>query len=263
MTTSEVIKRAIAKFKDETENCTRYLQDKEEEKRMQRSLEEERRVQEMKAEMKKLKKTEKRRGSREDEVSVELPKLVISQFEGTHLDWFRFWNQYETRIDESGISPISKFLYLKELLAPKVHVLIDGLPFTTEGYERTKVFLKSKFGKLSEVGKAHIETVISLPVMNNSNPVRIHSFYEKLVTSVQSLESMGRLQNINGFVRHTLDKLFGVRSELVRSDDDWQEWAYVELVEALMKWTERNPVQSTEKLTENNSERERFDQYPR
>ena len=55
--------------------------------------------------------------------------------------------------------------------------------------------------------KAHIETVISLPVMNNSNPVRIHSFYEKLVTSVQFLESMGKLQNINGFVRHTLDKL--------------------------------------------------------
>ena len=131
MTTSEVIKRAIVKFKDETENCTRYLQDKEEEKRMQRSLEEERRVQEMKAEMKKLKKTEERRRSREDEVSVELLKLVISQFEGTHLDWFHFWNQYETQIDESGTSPISKFLYLKELLAPKVHVLTDGLPFTT------------------------------------------------------------------------------------------------------------------------------------
>ena len=58
--------------------------------------EEERRIQEMKAEMKKLKKTEQRRGSREDEVRVELPKVVISQFEGTHLDWFRFWNQYET-----------------------------------------------------------------------------------------------------------------------------------------------------------------------
>ena len=39
--TNEVIKRAAAKFKDEAENCTRYLQDKEEEKRMQRSLEEE------------------------------------------------------------------------------------------------------------------------------------------------------------------------------------------------------------------------------
>ena len=147
MTASEVIKKAIAKLKDEAENYKRFLQDKEKEKRMQRKLEEERRIQEMKAEMKKLKKTEERRGSREDEVRVKLPKLVISQFEGTHLDWFRFWHQYETQIDKSGLSPISKFSYLKEFLAPKVRVLNDGLPFTTVGYERVKVILKSKFGK--------------------------------------------------------------------------------------------------------------------
>ena len=109
VTTSEVIKRAVAKFKDDAENYGRYLQDKEQEKRMQRRLEEERRIQEMKAEMKKSKKTEEKRGSRKGEVRVKLPKLVISQFEGTHLDRFRFWNQYKTQIDKYGISPISKF----------------------------------------------------------------------------------------------------------------------------------------------------------
>ena len=87
--------------------------------------------------------------------------------------------------------------------------------------------------------------------------------YEKLVTSVQSLESIGKLQNINGFVRHILDKLSGIKPELVRSDDDWQEWTYVELVEALRKWTERKLLQNTEKSSENNAKRVRFDQYPR
>ena len=230
---------------------------------MQRRLEEERRIQEMKAEMKKLKKTEERRGSREDEVRVKLSNLVISQFEGTHLDWFRSWNQCETQIDKSGLSPISKFSYVKDLLAPKARVLIDDLPFTKEGYERAKVILKSKFGKPSEVAKAHIENVIPLPAINNSNPGYIHYFYEKLVTSVQSLESMGKLQNINGFVRHTLDTLSRIRSELVRFDDDWQEWTYGKLVEALKKWTERKPVQSNKKLSENNPKRVGFDQYPR
>ena len=144
VTGSEVIKRAVAKFKDDAENYTRYLQDKEEEKRVQRRLEEEKRIQEMKVEMKKLKKTEERKRSREDEVSVKLPKLVITQFAGTHLDWFRFWNQHETRIDKSALSPTSKFSYLKELLAPKARVLIDGLPFTTEGYERANGYFKVK-----------------------------------------------------------------------------------------------------------------------
>ena len=101
-----------------------------------------------KGEFKKLKQTEERRGSREDEVRVKLPRLVISQFEGTHIDWFRFWNQHETQIDKTGLSPISKFSYLKELLGPKARVIIDGLPFTTEEYERAKVILKSSLGNL-------------------------------------------------------------------------------------------------------------------
>ena len=67
VTASEVIKKAIAKLKYEAENYATDLQDKEEEKRMQRRLEE-RRIQEMKVEMKKLKKTEEGRGSREEEV---------------------------------------------------------------------------------------------------------------------------------------------------------------------------------------------------
>ena len=220
VTTSEVIKRAVAKFKDEAENYTRYLQDKEEEKRMQQRLEEERRIQEMKTEMKKLKKTEKRRGSREDDIRVKIPKLVITQFEGINLAWFRFWYQYETQIDKSSLSPIFKLSYLKELLAPKARVLTDGLPFTTEGYERAKVILKSRFGLTL---KYDMKNFTSLPVINNSYPGRIHSFYEKLATSVHYLDSMGKLQNINGFVRHTLDQLSGIKSELVRSDDDWQE----------------------------------------
>ena len=81
VTPSEVIKRAVEKFQNETENYAIYLQDKEDEKRMQRRLEEERRNQKMnKAEMKKLKKTKEVRGSRGEEVRVKLPKLV-TQFE--------------------------------------------------------------------------------------------------------------------------------------------------------------------------------------
>ena len=43
------------------------------------------------------------------------------------------------------------------------------------------------------------------------------------------MESMGKLENIKRFVRHTLDKLSGIRYEFAKSDDDWQELTYVEL----------------------------------
>ena len=52
------------------------------------------------------------------------------------LDWFHFWNQFEIEINEAKIAPASKFSYLKELLSPRMRLLIDGVPFTSDGYLR-------------------------------------------------------------------------------------------------------------------------------
>ena len=72
----------------------------------------------------------------DEKVSAKLSKVKITKFEETALDWFWFWNQFETEVDQIQISPISKFSYLKEHLVPKVRLLIDGLPFKSDGYAR-------------------------------------------------------------------------------------------------------------------------------
>ena len=74
------------------------------------------------------------------------------------------------------------------------------------------------------------------PVITETNPTRIHEFYEKLVTNIQTLESMGRKKDIRGNVRLTLDKLPRIRADLERLDDNWQEWRFPQLVGALRKW---------------------------
>ena len=90
-------------------------------------------------------------------------------------------SDFETEIDKVEISAIGKFSYLKDFLVPKVRALTDGLPFTTESYARAKSILLAKFGKPSEVTTAHIQCVTSLPVVCNSNPNKIHEFYEKFI----------------------------------------------------------------------------------
>ena len=89
-----------------------------------------------------------------------------------------------------GENCIRKFNYLKEHLAQKVRLLIDTLPFTSQGYSRAIAILKAKFGKPSEVSATDIQCITSLHVITNSNPNQIHEFYEKLVVSVQDLETM-------------------------------------------------------------------------
>ena len=175
--------------------------------------------------------------------TAKLPKLVITKFRGDLTDWPRFWSQFETEIDKAEIAGVTKYSYLKELVDPKIRTEIDGLPFSSEGYERAKNILTRKYGQTSEVVNAYVENIMSLPTIGGTQPARIHDFYEKLLFNVQSLETMGKLREVNGYVRMTIDKLQGIRGDLVRTDDSWREWNFPKLVDELRKWTERNPIQ--------------------
>ena len=73
---------------------------------------------------------------------AKLPKLVISKFEGTYMDWPRFWGQFTENIDKTTATPITKFAYLRELLDAKVRRTVEALPFTPEGYNRAKSILQ-------------------------------------------------------------------------------------------------------------------------
>ena len=83
---------------------------------------------------------------------------------------------------------------------------------------------------------------MNLPHIKGGNPHKIHEFYAKLLPSVQALESMNKLREISGYCRATLDRLEGIRADLTRLDDNWQEWGFPQLVTALGNWTERNPA---------------------
>ena len=139
--------------------------------------------------------------------TAKLPKLVITKFRGELTDWPRFWSQFEVEIDKAEMAGVTKYSYVKELVDPKIRTEIDGLPFSSEGYERAKNILTRKYGQTSEAVNAYVENIMSLPTIGGTPPARIHNFYEKLLFNVQSLETMGKLREVNGYVRMTIDKL--------------------------------------------------------
>lgn len=99
-------------------------------------------------------------------------------------------------MDAAEIAKVTKFSYLKELLEPKLRTAIDGLPLTMEGYERAKNILKTKYGKPTEIVNAYVQTIMSLPIIHGAQPTKIHEFYEKLVYSIQSLKTLGKLREV-------------------------------------------------------------------
>ena len=80
---------------------------------------------------------------------------------------------------------------------------------------------------------------MGLPVISGANPGKIHQFYESLSFNVQALETLGKLKEVNGYVLMSIDKLPGLRGDLVRTDENWQDWDFAKFVYALQGWTER------------------------
>ena len=52
--------------------------------------------------------------------TAKLPKLTITKFDGTYLNWNRFWGQFSEAIDKTEMVLITKFSYLKEFVDLKV-----------------------------------------------------------------------------------------------------------------------------------------------
>ena len=83
--------------------------------------------------------------------------------------------------------------------------MIEGLPFTPEGYNRAKYILEERYGKNSEVIKAYVKLIMNLPAINEINLAKIHKFNDQLMHAVQALQTLKRLETVNGYVSMTLD----------------------------------------------------------
>ncbi|CAB4035486.1 Hypothetical predicted protein, partial [Paramuricea clavata] len=184
-------------------------------------------------------------------VSAKRPKIEITRFNWSPLDWPRFWGQFTETVDKRCVAPVNKLAYLCAFLSPKVKTFIEGLPFDPEGYNRAKAILQNRYGKNSEVIKAYVQLIMDLPTINQVYLKKIHQFNDQLMHAVQALQTLKKLETVNGYVPMTLDKLQAIRGDLVRTDPDWEDWDFSKLSEALRLWARRNPIVETNERDEN------------
>ena len=91
---------------------------------------------------------------------------------------------------------MTKFAYLNEWLTSKARTEIDGLPSTTEGYQRKKNILQNEYGKISETVNTHLQNNFGLPLIDDSNLSEVNEFYKSLLYYTKALETMGKLEMV-------------------------------------------------------------------
>ena len=110
------LKAAMKKEEDEE----KQKEEEKHEEKFQRQMEEKLEIEIKKVEIQK--KSYEVRGEivrAERHINAKFPKLIITKFEGTQIDWFHFWNQYENEINRSELHPVSKLTYLKKVWSQK------------------------------------------------------------------------------------------------------------------------------------------------
>ena len=68
--------------------------------------------------------------------------------------------------------------------------------------------------------------------------------------NVQSLETLGKLSGCLSMVRGVLDKLPGIKADLVNGKPGWQDWGFGELMRSLEEWKAIHPMEVNESVHE-------------
>ena len=124
---------------------------------------------------------------------IKLPKLTIPPFEGDITQWTPFWDSYESAIHQnSSLTEIDKFNYLRSLLKGAGREAISGLMLTTANYDEAISILKKRYGNKQVIISRHMDALMALEaVTSNNNTKALRHLHDKIESNVRSLSALG------------------------------------------------------------------------
>ena len=123
---------------------------------------------------------------------AKLPKLELKKFHGNPMQWYPFWESFESAVHKNpNLSSVDKFNYLKSLLTDTAQSSVAGLALTSANYEKAVDLLKQRFGNRQMVISSHIEVLTKLPKVESIGEVKkLRSLYDTVESHVRGLEGM-------------------------------------------------------------------------
>lgn len=80
-----------------------------------------------------------------------------------------------------------------------------------------------------------MDEIINLNPVKGSNYGKVQEFYEKLSNNFDALQTLEEGDRLHGFVMTTLNKLPQIKPDLVRVEENWEDWSLEKLIDALQK----------------------------
>ena len=122
------------------------------------------------------------------------------------------------------------------MVNPNVRAEIANLKPGEIDYNIAWERLKSEYGQSKLVMNAHVEEI------KGSNYLEIQEFYESMSRNYDALLTMGEADMLRGFVMSTLNKIPQVRPDILRTDENWEDWDMESLINNLRQWLKSHKV---------------------
>ncbi len=131
--------------------------------------------------------------NQQKQVTTKLPKLYMKKFNGDPKQWQQWWDSFSAAVhDNTVISNIDKFTYLRSLVESTAAYAIAGLQITSANYYTAIDILKERFAQKDLIINSHMECLLSLAKVGSMNePHKVREIYDKIETNIRGLKALG------------------------------------------------------------------------
>ncbi|XP_068670918.1 uncharacterized protein [Montipora foliosa] len=180
-----------------------------------------------------------------------LPKLTLNKFNGDPKRWQEWWDSFCVAVhDNSAISTVEKFTYLRSLLEGNAARATSGLQLTSANYSAALEVLRERFAQKQIIINSHMESLIKLKPVNVISDVKgIRAVLDRVEIQVRGLQSLGIDSAQYGallipiFLEKLPDELKLIVSR--KHKDDWELISVLEAVKSEVEAQECSGIQST------------------
>ncbi|GFU35126.1 uncharacterized protein TNCV_174331 [Trichonephila clavipes] len=123
--------------------------------------------------------------------SLKLPQLQIPQFDGNILKFSDFFAQFEAAIhNNSNLSDVEKFNYLKSYLIDEAEIAIRGLTLSANNYTIALNIIKERFGRKDLIIDSHMSKLLHLnPVRKSNDILSLRKLYSECEIHIRGLQN--------------------------------------------------------------------------
>jgi hypothetical protein len=123
---------------------------------------------------------------------LKLPPIKLQPFAGDVETWSRFWEQFESSIDnDPSLSTINKHVSLRGYLEGEPKMLVDGIAIPASTYEEKKKILHTRYGDRNRIIQAHLDYLEELRPIHSATPEALNTTFLECNRRIQALRALG------------------------------------------------------------------------